>query len=67
MATPEQIAAGVPAQANIVAQVPAPGGGMYYLGSDGGVFATGGAQFSGSVPGLQGTRCRGSTSSAPAA
>src|SRR5581483_7578995 len=54
MATPEQIAAGVPASANIVASIPAPGGGMYYFGDDGGVFATGGAQFQGSVPGLQG-------------
>lgn len=54
MATPEQIAAGVPASANIVAQVAAPGGGMYYLGSDGGVFATGGAQYAGGVNNLTG-------------
>lgn len=47
MATPEQIAMGIPARANIVKIVDAPGGGKLALGADGGVFALGGAQFHG--------------------
>lgn len=52
--SPQDIAAGVPAQANIVQRVDVPGGGQYLVGADGGVFAIGGAKYGGSVPGLQG-------------
>lgn len=42
------------ARDSIVDLVPAPGGGFYAVGKDGGVFALGGAAFHGSIPGLQG-------------
>lgn len=46
--------AGLPAGVQEVQRIPAPGGGYYVLGSDGGVFAMEGAAFHGSVPGLKG-------------
>lgn len=44
----------LPPGVQVVGRVPAPGGGEWVLGSDGGVFAEGGAAFYGSYPGLQG-------------
>lgn len=51
-ALPAHLRQGLPS--NVVDVVQAPGGGYYAVGADGGVFTLGGAQFHGSIPGLQG-------------
>lgn len=46
--TPQDLQQGVPASANVVKRVAAPGGGEYLLDANGGVYAIGGASYQGS-------------------